>query len=61
MASKPPARGGFLFIATASHLIRVFNMSVENSVEKAASILVSDSSRYASALCTGARAGTMVA
>jgi 23S rRNA (cytidine1920-2'-O)/16S rRNA (cytidine1409-2'-O)-methyltransferase len=35
-------------------------MSVENSVEKGHSISVSDSSRDASALCTGASAGTFV-
>ena len=38
----------------------VFNMSVENSVEKGHSIFVSDSSGDASALCTGAGAGTFV-
>jgi hypothetical protein len=38
----------------------VFNMFVENSVEKGHSILVSDSTKDASTLCTGASAGTFV-
>jgi len=43
---------------SASRGPEVFNMSVENSVEKGHSILVSDSTGDASAVCTGAGAGT---
>jgi hypothetical protein len=38
----------------------VFNMFVENLVEKVQSTFVSDSPRDASTLCTDARAGTFV-
>jgi hypothetical protein len=37
---------------------KVFNTGVENAVEKQHRIPVSDSSGYASALCTAAGAGT---
>ena len=39
---------------------KVFNTTVENSVEKHSSIFVSDSARDGSAFCTGASAGTFV-
>jgi hypothetical protein len=39
---------------------KVFNTTVENTVDKCGCILVSDSSINSSALCTGARAGTFV-
>ena len=44
----------------AAFVAEVFNIFVENSVEKAESIFVSDSLGDASALCTGASAGTFV-
>jgi hypothetical protein len=39
---------------------KVFNTTVENSVEKRDGISVSDSARDGSAFCTGASAGTLV-
>jgi hypothetical protein len=39
---------------------KVFNTTVENSVEKQKSIFVSGSASDSSALCTAARAGTFV-
>jgi hypothetical protein len=39
---------------------KVFNTSVENSVEKHDGISVSDSAENGSAFCTGAGAGTFV-
>jgi hypothetical protein len=39
---------------------KVFNTTVDNSVEKPDRIAVSDSARDGSALCTGAGAGTFV-
>ena len=39
---------------------KVFNTTVDNSVEKPDRIAVSDSARDSSALCTGAGAGTFV-
>jgi hypothetical protein len=69
MNQKPPGMGGFFLPSSSpkSRCIRasfpvaeVFNMSVENSVEKGQSIFVSDSARDGSAFCTGAGAGTFV-
>jgi hypothetical protein len=54
---EPPLRAAFLF---AGGVEKVFNTSVENSVEKRGSIFVSDSEGDGSALCTGASAGTLV-
>jgi hypothetical protein len=48
----------FFFLIGA--VAKVFNTTVENSVEKHESIPVSDSDKYGSALCTGASAGTFV-
>jgi hypothetical protein len=44
----------------ASREQKVFNTTVENSVEKHRSIFVSDSAENGSAFCTAARAGTFV-
>lgn len=53
--------GGFLFGSAAGILLaEVFNMFVENAVEKDRSDSVSGSWRDASAVCTGVRAGTFV-
>jgi len=53
-----PAQGGFWFCPVPD--AEVFNMFVENSVEKGHSIFVSGSSGDASTLCTGAGAATLV-
>jgi hypothetical protein len=39
---------------------KVFNTTVDNSVEKLGGIVVSDSPGIVSAFCTGASAGTLV-
>ena len=61
-----PRLGGFfilwsfivLKLIVLKLVAEVFNMFVENTVEKCVGIFVSDSLRDASALCTGASAGT---
>jgi hypothetical protein len=55
--NQPPFSGGFFF-RFVHRYAEVFNMLVENSVEKGHCIFVSDSPRDASTLCTGAGAGT---
>jgi hypothetical protein len=47
---------GFRFARTK----KVFNTTVDNTVEKGDCIFVSDSGREGSTLCTGAGAGTFV-
>jgi nitrogen regulatory protein PII-like uncharacterized protein len=58
--SRPNVGGFFVAIYYAGMPAKVFNILVENSVEKADRIVVTDSSRDASTLCTGASAGTFV-
>jgi hypothetical protein len=41
-------------------VVKVFNTSVDNAVEKQDRIFVSDSARNGSAVCTGVGAGTFV-
>jgi hypothetical protein len=48
------------FVVELKKVAEVFNITVENSVEKGDGIFVSDSARDGSALCTGASAGTFV-
>jgi len=57
---QPPDEGGFHF-AKFVLVASVFNIFMENSVEKGHSIFVSDSPRDGSAVCTEAGAGTFVA
>jgi hypothetical protein len=54
---KAAVKGGFFIEARET---KVFNTTVDNSVEKLGSIVVSDSSGNGSAFCTGASAGTLV-
>jgi hypothetical protein len=59
---QPSLRTAFLF---ADHLPpiankKVFNTTVDKTVEKHGSIFVSDSAKDGSALCTDASAGTFV-
>jgi hypothetical protein len=48
------------FLVIRGEGAKVFNTTVENSVEKRGSILVSDSASDGSPLCTGVSAGTVV-
>ena len=57
LLKKPPSKAAF---SRRSLQKKVFNTTVDNAVEKQGSIVVSDSSRDGSALCTGASAGTVV-
>jgi hypothetical protein len=64
---KPPAGGFYIDLLIDGWLgptrtdEKVFNTTVENSVENRECILVSDLFTYNLALCTGAGAGTLVA
>src|ERR1700726_2601245 len=58
VAEEPPLRAAFLRAASRGE--KVFNTTVENSVEKHECIFVSDATRDGSAFCTGASAGTLV-
>jgi hypothetical protein len=57
MALAAAVNGGFFVEAQET---KVFNTTVDNSVEKLGSIVVSDSAGNVSAFCTGASAGTLV-
>jgi hypothetical protein len=58
---EPPIQAAlFVYQYGRNHSWKVFNTTVDNSVEKRGSIVVSDSAKAASALCTGASAGTFV-
>jgi len=62
MKSRSFLSGFFCWVEMADafssrQVSKVFNMFVENSVEKGHSIFVSDSSGNGSTLCTGAGAG----
>jgi hypothetical protein len=56
--AKPSLADGFFF--WKRRMEKVFNITVENAVEKNDSIFVSDSVGNGSAFCTGAGAGTFV-
>jgi hypothetical protein len=60
LGRRAAGEGGFHFLQFFL-VASVFNIFVENSVEKGHSISVSDSPREGSALCTEAGAGTFVA
>jgi hypothetical protein len=56
---KPPFAGRLFSLRLHANK-KVFNTTVDKTVEKYGSIFVSDSARNGSALCTAASAGTFV-